>query len=130
MSSPMIERQPNRRNSTPPPGASASNTDTREEGERKGVDEPKTPPSSTSPSPSQRSLQSSTGSVSSGKSTWKQRNDKVRGTVVKEGDVGDGYVFFILSASFLCPLSLPFLTMLSSLHAPSFLDTPYTEHGN
>ncbi|OXG89179.1 STE/STE20/YSK protein kinase [Cryptococcus neoformans A2-102-5] len=90
MSLPMFEKQPNERNSTPPPGASASKTDPREEGEREQEDEPKTP-TSASPSPSQRSLQSSSGSASSGKSTWKQRNDKVRGTVVKEGDVGDGF---------------------------------------
>ncbi|WVQ76913.1 hypothetical protein IAR50_006591 [Cryptococcus sp. DSM 104548] len=30
-------------------------------------------------------------SETSGKSTWKQRNDGTRGTVVKEGDVGDGF---------------------------------------
>lgn len=110
MSLPMFEKQPNIRNSTPPPGASTSNTDPIEEGERKEEDEPKTP-TSASPSPSQRSLQSSSGSASSGKSTWKQRNDKVRGTVVKEGDIGDGYVFSILSPSFVCPTSLPFPTM-------------------
>lgn len=112
MSLPMFEKQPNKRNSTPPPGASASKTDPREEGEREQEDEPKTP-TSASPSPSQRSLQSSSGSASSGKSTWKQRNDKVRGTVVKEGDVGDGYVFSILSPSFVCPTSLPIPTMTS-----------------
>ncbi|ODN75548.1 hypothetical protein L202_06674 [Cryptococcus amylolentus CBS 6039] len=30
-------------------------------------------------------------SEASNKSTWKQRNDGVRGTIVKEGDVGDGF---------------------------------------
>ncbi|WWC57774.1 uncharacterized protein I303_100309 [Kwoniella dejecticola CBS 10117] len=36
-------------------------------------------------------LRSSTGSGTSGKSTWKQRHDQDTGTVVKEGDLGDGY---------------------------------------
>ncbi|RSH89583.1 hypothetical protein EHS25_002134 [Saitozyma podzolica] len=30
-------------------------------------------------------------SGSSGKSTWKERNDPKRGTIVKEGDIGDGF---------------------------------------
>ncbi|KGB79862.2 STE/STE20/YSK protein kinase [Cryptococcus deuterogattii R265] len=91
MSLPGFERQPNRRNTPRPLGVSASNVDSGEKGERiRGDDEPKTP-TFTSSSPSQRSLQSSRESASSGKSTWKERNDKVRGTVVKEGDVGDGF---------------------------------------
>ncbi|KIR62602.1 STE/STE20/YSK protein kinase [Cryptococcus bacillisporus CA1873] len=91
MSLPVFERQSNRRNTPRPLGISASNMDPGEKGERiRGDDEPKTP-TSTSLSPSQRSLQSSRESASSGKSTWKERNDKVRGTVVKEGDVGDGF---------------------------------------
>ncbi|WWC67143.1 uncharacterized protein I206_101050 [Kwoniella pini CBS 10737] len=36
-------------------------------------------------------LRSSSGSGTSGKSTWKQRHDQERGTVVKEGDLGDGF---------------------------------------
>ncbi|KAE8540535.1 hypothetical protein D1P53_003484 [Cryptococcus gattii VGV] len=91
MSLPVFERQSNRRNTPRPLGVSASNMDPGEKRERiRGDDEPKTP-TSTSLSPSQRSLQSSRESASSGKSTWKERNDKVRGTVVKEGDVGDGF---------------------------------------
>jgi len=34
----------------------------------------------------------SAGSSSPGQSTWKERHDQGRGTVVKEGDVGDGSV--------------------------------------
>ncbi|WRT63383.1 uncharacterized protein IL334_000288 [Kwoniella shivajii] len=36
-------------------------------------------------------LKSSSGSGTSGKSTWKQRHDKDRGTVIREGDLGDGF---------------------------------------
>ncbi|WVQ85148.1 hypothetical protein IAT38_007313 [Cryptococcus sp. DSM 104549] len=53
-----------------------------------------TPQSSSPTTPTSQAaaeLHSSTGSTSSGKSTWKQRNDRARGTVVKEGDVGDGF---------------------------------------
>ncbi|WVR03239.1 hypothetical protein IAU60_000230 [Kwoniella sp. DSM 27419] len=36
-------------------------------------------------------LKSSSGSNTPGKSTWKQRQDRSRGTIVKEGDLGDGF---------------------------------------
>ncbi|WVQ64600.1 uncharacterized protein L199_002767 [Kwoniella botswanensis] len=36
-------------------------------------------------------LKSSSGSGTSGKSTWKERHNKDGGTVVKEGDLGDGF---------------------------------------
>ncbi|WVF66496.1 hypothetical protein IAT40_001236 [Kwoniella sp. CBS 6097] len=36
-------------------------------------------------------LKSSSGSNTSGKSTWKERQDQSRGTIVKEGDLGDGF---------------------------------------
>lgn len=126
MSLPGFERQPNRRNTPRPLGVSASNMDSGEKGERiRGDDEPKTP-TFTSSSPSQRSLQSSRESASSGKSTWKERNDKVRGTVVKEGDVGDGYVFHSLPLiPFPTILSLPLYTMIYSL-----IYDIQSEHGN
>ncbi|ORY22135.1 kinase-like domain-containing protein [Naematelia encephala] len=44
-------------------------------------------PDTTPQTPPSEDLRSSTGSV---RSTWKQRND-ARGTVVREGDVGDGF---------------------------------------
>lgn len=126
MSLPGFERQPNRRNTPRPLGVSASNMDSGEKGERiRGDDEPKTP-TFTSSSPSQRSLQSSRESASSGKSTWKERNDKVRGTVVKEGDVGDGYVFHSLPLiPFPTILSLPLYTVIYSL-----IYDIQSEHGN
>lgn len=123
---PVFERQSNRRNTPRPFGISASNMDPGEKRERiRGDDEPKTP-TSTSLSPSQRSSQSSRESASSGKSTWKERNDKVRGTVVKEGDVGDGYVFHsLLLIPFPTVLSLLLYTIIHSL----IYDTQF-EHGN
>ncbi|KAK8844573.1 hypothetical protein IAR55_006420 [Kwoniella newhampshirensis] len=53
-----------------------------------------TPPLSSSPqtpSSDMMHLKSSTSSNVSGKSTWKERQDKTRGTLVKEGDLGDGF---------------------------------------
>jgi hypothetical protein len=39
-------------------------------------------------------------SDSPGKSTWKERNDGERGTIIKSGDIGDGLVFHHLSTLF------------------------------
>jgi hypothetical protein len=54
--------------------------------------QPTPPPIESAPqTPTSESAELRT-SGSSGKSTWKERNDPKRGTIVKEGDIGDGSV--------------------------------------
>lgn len=56
---------------------------------RSPVETPSLGSSPQTPTSELADLKSSTGSGTSGKSTWKQRHDQ-RGTIVKAGDVGDG----------------------------------------
>lgn len=57
--------------------------------ERSPMETPSLGSSPQTPTSEMAELRTSTGSGTSGKSTWKQRHDQ-RGTIVKEGDVGDG----------------------------------------
>lgn len=59
--------------------------------ERSQMETPSLGSSPQTPTSEMSELRTSTGSGTSGKSTWKQRHDQ-KGTIVKEGDVGDGWV--------------------------------------